>query len=96
MAGQTKRAVGRAQAPTSAERGREHLSAGYREQMTVAQETVRRFGHTPGPVDGIMDFETASALRALPATARTPNHGRANPETLAALGIKDRLSRRAR
>jgi peptidoglycan hydrolase-like protein with peptidoglycan-binding domain len=79
----------------NADRRPEHLSARYREQMTLTQETLRDFGYTPGPSDGMMGFSTASALRAFQRQEGLPVTGRANPETLAALGIEDRLSRRA-
>ncbi len=95
VAGQGEWKVEGAQAPGSAGRGREHLSARYREQMKLAQETLRDFGYTPGSSDGILGFETASALRAFQRAQGLRITGRANPETLAALGIEDRLSRRA-
>ena len=79
----------------SDDRRSEHLSARYREQMTLTQETLRDFGYTPGPSDGMMGFSTASALRAFQRQEGLRVTGRANPETLAALGIEDRLSRRA-
>ncbi len=62
--------------------------------MTLAQETLRSFGYEPGPIDGIMRFETASALRAFQREHGLSVTGQANPETLAALGIEDKLLRR--
>jgi peptidoglycan hydrolase-like protein with peptidoglycan-binding domain len=79
----------------SADRRPEHLSARYREQMKLTQETLRGFGYTPGPSDGMLGLSTASALRAFQRQGGLRVTGRANPETLAALGIEDRLSRRA-
>jgi peptidoglycan hydrolase-like protein with peptidoglycan-binding domain len=93
-AGQHDWIVEGAQAPTSADRRPEHLSARYREQMKLTQETLRDFGYAPGPSDGVMGFSTASALRAFQRREGLRVTGRANPETLAALGIEDRLSRR--
>ena len=84
-----------AQAPTSTERRPEHLSARYREQMKLTQEALRDFGYAPGSSDGVMGFGTASALRAFQRQQGLRVTGRANPETLTALGIEDRLSRRA-
>jgi peptidoglycan hydrolase-like protein with peptidoglycan-binding domain len=71
-------------------------SAVYREQMKLAQETLRSFGYAPGAIDGIMRFEAASALRAFQREKGLTITGQANPETLAALGIEDRLYRRPR
>ena len=95
-AGQRDRIVEGAQAPTSADRRPEQLSARYREQMKLTQGTLRDLGYTPGPIDGIMRSGTATALRAFQQREGLLATGRANPETLAALGIEDRLSRRAR
>ena len=64
--------------------------------MTLAQETLRSFGYEPGPIDGIMRFETASALRAFQREHGLSVTGQANPETLASLGIEDKLFRRRR
>jgi peptidoglycan hydrolase-like protein with peptidoglycan-binding domain len=82
-----------AQAPASADRGPEHLVARYREQMKLMQETLRDLGYTSGPIDGIMGSGTAAALRAFQQQAGLRATGRANPETLAALRIEDRLRR---
>ena len=71
-------------------------SATYREQMKLAQETLRSFGYAPGAINGIMRFETASALRTFQREQGLQVTGQANPETLAALGIEDKLYRRAR
>ena len=71
-------------------------SAPYREQMKLTQDTLRTFGYAPGAIDGIMGFETVSALRAFPREQGLRVTGQANPETLAALGIEDRLYRRPR
>jgi peptidoglycan hydrolase-like protein with peptidoglycan-binding domain len=93
--GEGERTEEGAQPRGNADRRPEHLSARYREQMTLTQETLRDFGYTPGPSDGMMGFSTASALRAFQRREGLRVTGRANPETLAALGIEDRLSRRA-
>lgn len=70
--------------------------ARYRSQMTLAQERLRRFGYEPGPMDGIMRSETASALRAFQRAHGLTVTGRTNPETLLTLGIEDKLFRRRR
>ena len=70
--------------------------ARYRSQMTLAQERLRRFGYEPGPMDGIMRSETASALRAFQRAHGLSVTGRTNPETLLTLGIEDTLFRRRR
>ena len=70
--------------------------ARYRSQMTLAQERLRRFGYEPGPMDGIMRSETASALRAFQRAHGLSVTGRTNPETLLTLGIEDKLFRRRR
>jgi peptidoglycan hydrolase-like protein with peptidoglycan-binding domain len=93
--GEGKRMVEGAQRPASADRRPEHLSARYREQLKLTQETLTDFGYTPGPSDGMMGLSTASALRAFQRQKGLRVTGRANPETLAALGIEDRLPRRA-
>jgi peptidoglycan hydrolase-like protein with peptidoglycan-binding domain len=80
----------------SADRQPADSAAVYREQMKLAQETLRSFGYTPGAIDGIMRFETASALRAFQREKGLTITGQANPEALAALGIEDRLYRRPR
>ena len=82
-----------AQAPTSAARGPELLIARYREQMKLTQETLSGLGYISGPIDGIMGSGTAAALRAFQQQQGLRTTGRANPETLAALGIEDRLRR---
>ena len=82
-----------APAPTSADRGPEPLIARYREQMKLTQETLRGLGYTSGTIDGILGSGTAAALRAFQQQAGLRTTGRANPETLAALGIEDRLRR---
>ena len=82
-----------AQTPTSADRRPEHLIAQYLEQMKLMQEALRDLGYSPGPSDGILGSGTAAALRAFQQKEGLRATGRANPETLAALGIKDRLSR---
>jgi peptidoglycan hydrolase-like protein with peptidoglycan-binding domain len=71
-------------------------AAPYRSQMTLVQETLRSFGYEPGPIDGIMRFETASALSAFQRERGLSVTGQANPETLAALRIEDKLFRRRR
>jgi peptidoglycan hydrolase-like protein with peptidoglycan-binding domain len=88
--------VGDAQALASAERRPMDSSATYLEQMKLTQETLRSFGYALDATDGIMRFETASALRAFQRDQRLKITGQANPETLAALGIEDRLYRRPR
>jgi Putative peptidoglycan binding domain len=98
VAGQVERKVEGAQARTSVDRRPEHpehLSARYREQMKLTQERLRDLGYTPGPIDGIMGSGSAAALRAFQQQEGLRVTGRANPETVAALGIEDRLSRRA-
>ena len=95
VAGQVEGRVESAQARTSVDRQPAHLSARYREQMKLTQETLRDLGYTPGPIDGVMRSGTAAALRAFQQQEGLRVTGRANPETLAALGIEDRLSRRA-
>ena len=90
---QEERTVEAAQAPTSVDRGPEHLTARYREQMKLTQETLRDLGYVSGPIDGIMGAGTAAALRAFQRKAGLRATGRANPETLAALRIDDRLRR---
>jgi len=85
-----------AQAQASVDRQPADSSATYREQMKLTQETLRSFGYAPGAINGIMRFETASALRAFQREQGLQVTGQANPETLAALGIEDRLYRRPR
>ena len=80
-----------AQPSTSADGGPEHLVARYREQMKLTQETLRGLGYTSGTVDGILGSGTAAALRAFQQQQGLRPTGRANPETLAALRIEDRL-----
>ncbi len=93
VTGEGERTVEGVQAPTSADRGPEHLIARYREQMKLTQETLRALGYTSGPIDGIMGSGTAAALRAFQQKTGLRATGRANPATLAALGIEDRLRR---
>jgi len=95
VAGRSEWQVEGAPARTGVASRPEHLSARYREQMNLTQETLRDLGHTSGPIDGIMGSGTAAALRAFQQQEGLRVTGRANPETLAALGIEDRLSRRA-
>lgn len=92
--GEGERTVETAQR-ASADRRPEHLSARYREQMKLIQETLSDLGYTAGPSDGMMGVSTASALRAFQRQGELRVTGRVNPETLAALGIEDRLSRHA-
>lgn len=82
-----------ARAPTNAARGPDHLIARYREQMKLTQETLSGLGYASGPIDGIMGAGTAAALRAFQQQQGLRATGRVNPETLAALGIEDRLRR---
>ena len=93
---QTGGLVSDAQAPASAERRPVDSSATYLEQMKLTQETLRSFGYAPGALDGVMRFQTASALGAFQREQGLKVTGQANPETLAALGIKDGLHRRPR
>ena len=93
VTGHGERMVEGAQAPTSAARGPELLIARYREQMKLTQETLRGLGYISGPIDGIIGSGTAAALRAFQQQAGLRATGRANPETLGALGIEDRLRR---
>jgi peptidoglycan hydrolase-like protein with peptidoglycan-binding domain len=78
---------------TSADRGPEHLVARYREQMKLTQETLRGLGYPSGTIDGVLGSGTATALRAFQRRQGLRTTGRANPETLAALGIEDKLRR---
>jgi peptidoglycan hydrolase-like protein with peptidoglycan-binding domain len=80
----------------NAERRPVDSSAKYLEQMKLTQETLRSFGYTPGEINGVMRFETVSALRAFQREQGLKITGQANPETLAALGIEDKLYRRPR
>ncbi len=88
--------VNGAHALASVDRRPVDSSATYLEQMKLTQETLRSFGYAPGAINGIMRFETASALRAFQGEQGLKVTGQANPETLAALGIEDRLYRRPR
>jgi peptidoglycan hydrolase-like protein with peptidoglycan-binding domain len=94
VAGQAERKVEGAAPEASVEGRPEQLSARYREQMTLVQETLRGFGYTPGRIGGTIGFETRSALRAFQQQHGLRVTGRANPETLAVLGIEDQLPRR--
>jgi peptidoglycan hydrolase-like protein with peptidoglycan-binding domain len=96
VATQTDGLVKSAQALASVDRRPVDSSATYLEQMMLTQETLRSFGYAPGAINGIMRFETASALRAFQREQGLKVTGQANPETLAALGIEDRLYRRPR
>jgi len=96
VAGQGGQNVEAVQEPASADQSPADPSARYRSQMTLAQETLRSSGYAPGPTDGIMRFETASALRAFQREHGLRVTGQTDPETLAALGIEDRLFRRRR
>ena len=96
VAGQGGRNLEAVQVPASVDRPPADPFAGYRSQMTLAQETLTRFGYEPGPIDGIMRFKTASALRAFQQAHGLSVTGRSNPETLATLGIEDKLLRRRR
>lgn len=80
----------------NAERRPVDSSAKYLEQMKLTQETLKSFGYAPGEINGIMRFETVSALRAFQREQGLKITGQANPETLAALGIEDKLYRRPR
>ncbi len=93
---QTGGLVNGAQALASAERRPVDSSATYLEQMKLTQETLKSFGYAPGDINGVMRFETASALRAFQREQGLKITGQANPETLAALGIEDKLYRRPR
>jgi Putative peptidoglycan binding domain len=94
VAGHPRSTADAAPPPENAYARPEELSARYREQMRLAQETLRHLGYTPGPPGGTIGVETRSALRAFQHQQRLRVTGRANPETLAALGIDDRMSRR--
>lgn len=93
VTGDGERTVESVRAPTSSDRRPEHLTAQYREQMKLTQETLGGLGYISGPIDGIMGSGTAAALRAFQQQQGLRSTGRANPETLAALGIEDRLRR---
>jgi peptidoglycan hydrolase-like protein with peptidoglycan-binding domain len=96
VATQTDGPVNSAQALAIVDQRPVDSSATYREQMKLTQETLRSFGYAPGDINGIMRFETASALRAFQREQGLKITGQANPETLAALGIEDKLYRRPR
>jgi peptidoglycan hydrolase-like protein with peptidoglycan-binding domain len=96
VVGQGGQNVEAVQVPAGVDRSPADPLARYRSQMTLAQEGLRRFGYEPGPIDGIMRFETASALRAFQRAHGLSVTGRTNPETLATLGIEDKLLRRRR
>jgi peptidoglycan hydrolase-like protein with peptidoglycan-binding domain len=96
VATQTDGLLNSAQAMASADRRPVDSSATYLEQMKLTQETLKSFGYAPGDINGVMRFETASALRAFQREQGLKITGQANPETLAALGIEDRLYRRPR
>jgi len=93
---QTSGLVTSAQAQASVDRRPVDSSAMYLEQMKLTQETLKSFGYAPGDINGIIRSETASALRAFQREQGLKVTGQANPETLAALGIEDRLYRRPR
>jgi hypothetical protein len=94
VAGQGGRNLEAAQVPASVDRPPADPFARYRSQMTLVQETLGRFGYEPGPIDGVMRFKTGSALRAFQQKHGLSVTGRSNPETLATLGIEDKLLRR--
>jgi peptidoglycan hydrolase-like protein with peptidoglycan-binding domain len=94
VAGQGGRNLEAAQVPASVDRPPADPFARYRSQMTLVQETLGRFGYEPGPIDGVMRFKTGSALRAIQQKHGLSVTGRSNPETLATLGIEDKLLRR--
>ena len=96
VAAETDRLVNGTQELASVDRRPVDSSATYLEQMKLTQETLRSFGYAPGNINGIMRFETASALRAFQREQGLKITGQANPETLAALGIEDKLYRRPR
>jgi hypothetical protein len=96
VVGQVAQNVEAVQVPAGVDRSPADPFARYRNQMTLAQEKLRRFGYEPGPIDGILRFETASALRAFQLAHGLSVTGRTNPETLATLGIEDKLFRRRR
>jgi peptidoglycan hydrolase-like protein with peptidoglycan-binding domain len=96
VAGQGGRNLEAVQVPASVDRPPADPFARYRSQMTLVQETLGRFGYEPGPIDGVMRFKTGSALRAFQQKHGLSVTGRSNPETLATLGIEDKLLRRGR
>ena len=96
VATQTDGPVDSAQALANIGRRPVDSSATYLEQVKLTQETLRSFGYAPGAINGIMRVETASALRAFQREQGLKVTGQANPETLAALGIEDKLYRRPR
>lgn len=96
VATQTDQLVNGAEALASVNRRPVDSSATYLEQMKLTQETLKSFGYAPGAINGVMRFETASALRAFQREQGLKITGQANPETLAALGIEDKLNRRLR
>ena len=93
---QTGSSVNGAQASASVDQRPVDSTETYRAQMKLTQETLRSFGYPPGDINGIMRFETASALSAFQREQGLKITGQANPETLAALGIEDKLYRRPR
>jgi peptidoglycan hydrolase-like protein with peptidoglycan-binding domain len=93
---QTGSSLNDAQAAVSGDQRPVDSIATYRAQMRLTQETLRNFGYAPGDIDGIMRSETATALRAFQREQGLKMTGQANPETLAALGIEDKLYRRPR
>ena len=80
----------------SAEQRPADSSTIYLEQMKLTQDTLKSFGYAAGASNGIMRFETSAALSAFQREQGLKITGQANPETLAALGIEDRLYRRPR
>jgi hypothetical protein len=88
--------VNDARALVSAEQRPVDSSAIYIQQMKLTQDTLKSFGYAVGASNGIMRFETAAALSAFQREQGLKITGQANPETLAALGIEDRLNRRPR
>ena len=92
VATQADGAVNSAQAVAVVDQRPVDSSATYREQMKLTQETLRSFGYAPGDINGIMRFETASALRAFQRRYRVRKiDGVLDAETLALLGELARM-----
>ena len=60
---------------------------GRQEQVRVMQEALKKEGHDPGPVDGVMGPQTTAAIEAYQKSENLPVTGRADAETLGKLGV---------
>ena len=86
VTGHGEQTVEGAQAPTSTDRGPEHLVARYQEQMKLTQETLRDLGYISGPIDGIMGPQTEQAVRKFQDAYGINTSGHIDNQTLYALG----------